>query len=88
MTYAIIVAPTAARGLTALPPKILSAIVGFIYGDLADNPHRVGKELGRELGGTYSARRGPYRVLYEIRDAQLVVLVIRVEHRADIYRRP
>jgi mRNA interferase RelE/StbE len=46
----------------------------------------VGKPLERELTGLWSARRGPYRILYEIIDEELVVVVIHVDHRADIYR--
>jgi mRNA interferase RelE/StbE len=69
-----------------VPPRLVAAIVEFLYGDLADNPQRVGKPLARDLEGLHSARRGPYRVLYEIQDDELVVLVIRVEPRADVYR--
>jgi mRNA-degrading endonuclease RelE of RelBE toxin-antitoxin system len=62
------------------------AIIEFVYGDLAKSPRRVGKPLQRELEGLWSARRGPYRILYEIIDARLVVLIVNVDHRADIYR--
>jgi mRNA interferase RelE/StbE len=34
----------------------------------------------------YSARRGPYRILYEIHDEEIRVIVIRVDHRADAYQ--
>jgi mRNA-degrading endonuclease RelE of RelBE toxin-antitoxin system len=79
-------ASTARRDLRSVPPRIVPAIIEFVYGDLARNPRRVGKPLQRELAGLWSARRGSYRVLYEIHDDQLVVLIIRVDHRADIYR--
>ena len=52
-----------------LPPRILSAVVEFAFDDLLREPRRVGKALRRELVGTFSARRGPYRVLYRIDDA-------------------
>lgn len=58
----------------------------FLAGDLSLSPKRVGKPLTRELMGWWSARRGPYRVLYEIDEAELVVRVLRIEHRADAYR--
>lgn len=69
-----------------MPPRIVSAIVTFIYGDLARYPRRVGKPLKYELEGLWSARRGPYRSLYEIHDDRLTVLVIHVDHRADVHR--
>lgn len=79
-------AATARRDLHGVPPRILPAIIEFVYGDLARNPRRVGKPLQRELEGLYSARRGPYRIVYEIHERRLLVVVIHVDHRADIYR--
>lgn len=72
--------------MTSIPPRIVSAIVEFIYGDLAAHPRRVGKPLGRELAGSFSARRGPYRVLYDIDDTTESVDILRVDHRSDVYR--
>lgn len=69
-----------------IPPRIVPAIVAFVYGDLAESPRRVGKPLERELAGSFSARRGPYRVLYDILDEQARVIILRVDHRADVYR--
>ena len=48
---------------------------------------RENERLRRELAGLYSARRGTFRVLYRIDDAEHLVTVVRVEHRADAYRR-
>ncbi len=79
-------AGTARRDLHAIPPRIVPAIIEFVYGDLARNPRRVGKPLQRDLEGLWSARRGPYRIIYEILDDRLLVIVIHVDHRADIYR--
>lgn len=69
-----------------IPPRIVPAIVAFVYGDLAASPRRVGKPLERELAGSYSARRGPYRVLYDILEDQARIIILRVDHRADVYR--
>jgi mRNA interferase RelE/StbE len=79
-------ASTAQRDLRGVPPRIVPAIIEFLYGDLAVAPRRVGKPLERELTGLWSARRGPYRILYEFIDEELVVVVIHVDRRADIYR--
>jgi len=53
---------------------------------LSDNPLRVGKALRDDLAGRYSARRGDFRVIYEIHDDTVVVRVIDVRHRRDVYR--
>jgi mRNA interferase RelE/StbE len=76
----------ARRGLNTLPPRVLSAVVEFAFGDLAREPRRVGKPLRNDLAGLFSARRGPYRVLYRIDDAARMVFIVRVDHRADVYR--
>lgn len=69
-----------------MPDKAATACVEFVYGALADNPHRVGRELRQELTGKRSARRGDFRVIYEIDDEERVVTVIAIDHRSDVYR--
>lgn len=87
MTYSVRVAPTAARQLSQrLPESVASACVEFIYGVLADNPHRVGAPLRTPFEGQHRARRGEYRVRYRIDDDQKVVYVLDVDHRRDAYR--
>ena len=76
----------ARRSLNTIPPRVLSAVVEFTFGDLAREPRRVGKPLRDDLAGVFSARRGPYRVLYRIDDAARIVFIVRVDHRADVYR--
>jgi mRNA-degrading endonuclease RelE of RelBE toxin-antitoxin system len=46
----------------------------------------VGKPLRRELAGSFSARRGPYRLIYDIDDDPQRVDVLRIDHRSDVYR--
>jgi mRNA-degrading endonuclease RelE of RelBE toxin-antitoxin system len=84
--YAIGWAAPARRALARLPEKVAAAVVEFLYGSLAANPHRMGKPLRLELQGLYSARRGDYRVIYRIDDDHRRVEVVAIEHRADIYR--
>jgi mRNA interferase RelE/StbE len=78
---------SARRDLHRIPPRILPAIIELAYGELAREPRRVGKPLERELAGTLGAQRGPYRLLYRIDDESGWVYVLRVAHRADLYRR-
>jgi mRNA interferase RelE/StbE len=84
--YRLRVTASAGRAIQhKLPEDIAAAVVEFITGSLLENPHRVGNSLRRELTGIYSARRGAFRILYEIDEIHLVT-VLRVEHRADVYR--
>ncbi len=85
-TYRVTLASTALRDLEKIPPRYAGAILEFIYAVLPENPPRVGKPLERELEGLHGARRGHYRVIYEIREEDKAVLVVRVDHRAHVYR--
>ena len=82
----LLVAASAERSLARLPESVAAAIVEFMVGALVDAPRRVGKPLQRELAGYWSARRGAYRVIYRIDESGSVVRVVRIEHRADVYR--
>ncbi len=85
--YELLIAPGAARAIRdRLPEAVAAAGVEFITGPLLDNPHRVGKPLQRQLPGLWSARRGLYRVLYEIDDRSRIVRVVDASHRGDAYR--
>ena len=86
--YRLRVTGPAARALAGhLPEKVAAAVYEFITSTLLENPHRVGKRLILlPFEGTWSARRGTYRVLYEIDEDDLVVTVTAIEHRGDAYR--
>ena len=74
------------RQLERLPEKTAAAIVEFMLSALVENPHRVGGRLQRELARFHSARRGAYRIIYEIDDDKRLVIVLRVDHRSCVYR--
>jgi mRNA interferase RelE/StbE len=89
--YALSLAPSARRTLVEGPPRGLplaaaAAVTEFLTGPLLERPHRVGKPLTRELHGYHCARRGPYRVIYRIDESAHAVHVVRIDHRADVYR--
>lgn len=84
--WELIVAPSAERTLARLPEKAAAAVVEFMLGPLVQDPERVGQALRRELQGFRAARRGPYRIVYEIDDREWQVRVLRIDHRADVYR--
>lgn len=86
-SYELILAPPAVRAIQHnLPHAVAAAVIEFLTGALLDNPQRVGKPLRGDLAGIYSARRGTYRVLYRINDAHQEVVVLRIDHRRDVYR--
>lgn len=86
--YDVVFTRSARRALeNTLPEAVAAAAFEFIVGALAENPKRVGKPLREPLAPLYSARRGDYRVLYRIEDDRLVIEIITIEHRRDVYRR-
>ena len=74
------------RHLNRLPERVRAAVIETILGTIAQNPHRAGKPLRGELEGLYSARRGDFRIIYEIDDEAQIVLVHRAQHRRTAYR--
>jgi mRNA-degrading endonuclease RelE of RelBE toxin-antitoxin system len=87
VTYRIELTAAAKRALTDLLPEAVAvACREFIRGPLAENPQRVGKPLRGRLEGRYSARRGQFRVIYEIFDERVVIRVIHIAYRRDAHR--
>ena len=85
--YQLRITGPAARALAGrLPEKVATAVYEFITTTLLENPQRLGKQLLPPYTGTWAARRGTYRVLYEIDEDDRVVTVTAVEHRSDAYR--
>lgn len=86
MTYEVEVTPEGLRHLGRLPSKVRDAVTAAIFGPIAENPRRAGKPLRGELEGLHSARRGDFRVIYEILEEEQVVLVHRAQHREGTFR--
>lgn len=84
--YEVEITPEGLRYLNQLPEKIRHAALAAIFGPIAENPQRLGKPLLGELEGLHSARRGDYRIIYEIFDGQETILIHRIQHRRDVYR--
>jgi mRNA interferase RelE/StbE len=85
--YRLVITPTARRQLAErLPEAVAFAAHEFVTGPLLHNPQRVGKQLNAPLQDRHVARRGTYRVIYRIDDAERTVTVLDVAHRRDVYR--
>jgi mRNA interferase RelE/StbE len=86
VTWSIELASSAQRSLNRLPDKVRDAVLAFVHGPLAQEPHRVGTPLERELAGLHSARRGSYRVVYRIVGERVLVQVVKIGARSDVHR--
>ena len=76
---------SALKELEKLPRRFVSKIIAAIK-DLSENPYPQGmkKLVGSEH--TYRIRVGDYRIVYEIFANKLVVEIVRVRHRKDVYK--
>ena len=75
----------ARRQFDRLPISVAAAVLETLDA-IAGNPKRLGKRLALEHDGRWSARRGPYRIVYELLDDEHVVRVVAIGHRRDVYR--
>jgi mRNA interferase RelE/StbE len=76
----------ARREFDRLPMSVAAAVLETMDA-IAENPKRLGKPLTLEHEGRYSARRGPYRIIYELDEDAHMVRVLAIGHRRDVYRR-
>lgn len=82
--YKIVFKKSVAKDLRSIPKKDISRILKCID-FLTESPRGKGCE---KLSGQerYRIRQGTYRIIYEIKDDVLVVIVVKVGHRSDVYR--
>jgi mRNA interferase RelE/StbE len=78
----------ALKELKQLGRQAQQQIISFLDRRVAGsgNPRRFGKALKADLAGLWRYRVGDYRILCQVQDRELVVLVISVGHRKDVYR--
>ena len=89
MAWTVEVTPSAARQIGKLGRENAGRISKFLRERLStlDNPRQIGKALtGSEPGHLWRYRVGDHRLLCEIRDGTLTVLIVAVGHRRDIYK--
>jgi mRNA interferase RelE/StbE len=85
--YELRTTSTVRRALSETQPEsVATAAYEFITGPLLADPHRIGKRLLPPMDDRFSARRGTYRVIYQIDNKDRVVTVVDVAHRRDVYR--
>ena len=85
-SYRVLIKPSAAQEIEAVDPKRdRQRIVAKVLA-LAEEPRPAGCEKLAGESDRYRIRVGRYRIVYSIADDELVVLVVRVAHRKDVYR--
>ncbi|MEX2270695.1 MAG: type II toxin-antitoxin system RelE/ParE family toxin [Vicinamibacterales bacterium] len=83
--YRIELKPSAARQLETLPRDLQRRIARKID-SLAEDPRQAGSHKLSGSDGLYRVRVSDYRIVYQIRDALLLVLVLKIGHRREVYR--
>lgn len=89
MAYGVELAESADRELGKLDAQHRKRILKFLYERAAslDDPRSIGEALhGPQLGEFWKYRVGNYRLICRIEDDRLIVLVLRVGHRREVYR--
>lgn len=89
MAWKVEISAGARKALGKLDPQAARAILKFLAEQVArgGDPRRTGKALvGSELGNFWRWRVGDYRVVADIQDRTVTVLVVRIGHRREVYR--
>ena len=90
MVWKIEFDPAAARELGKVDPQVARRILSFLKDRVAhlDDPRSIGEALkGSKLGAFWKHRVGDYRIISNIEDGRLLILVIRIGNRREVYRR-
>jgi mRNA interferase RelE/StbE len=85
VTYKIFFSKPAQRQLSSLPKIDLKKIAQKIE-KLSSNPLPYGHEKMAGMNDCYRIRQGDYRILYTTQDKELIVLVLKIGHRREVYR--
>ena len=85
MSYKIFIDPSAERDLGKIDIRRQGKIIDAID-ELARTPRPPGVKKLTGSDSSYRIRVGDYRILYQIKDRELTILVIRIAHRRDAYR--
>jgi mRNA interferase RelE/StbE len=88
LAWKIEIARTAEKHIKKLDRVVQTSIIRFLRARVqpADNPRQWGKPLHGDRGGLWRYRVGDYRLICDIQDVKITVLVLRVDHRKDVYR--
>lgn len=88
MAWTVSFSKTAEKQFNKLDRQLQLAIRNYLRERIAPaaDPRQFGKALTAELKGLWRYRVSDYRIICEIQDQRLVVLVVKIGHRGDVYR--
>lgn len=87
MPWTIEIKGKAAKAITLLDKPIRNRIIGFLKQiEALDNPRIQGKALTGKYSGLWRYRVGDYRLICQIKDKEIIILVLDIGHRKNIYR--
>ncbi|MDA3877797.1 MAG: type II toxin-antitoxin system RelE/ParE family toxin [Halothiobacillus sp.] len=86
MAWRIELTASALKQLKKLDRSQAKRITDYLHNRVSESPRRVGKALQGSMSALWRYRVGDYRVVCELQDEQVLVLVLRVSHRRDVYR--
>ncbi len=86
MSWQIEFSKTSIKQLKKLDPQVRRKIVFYLKEKVAVAPRELGATLKNELSGFWKYRVADYRIICEHQDDKLIVLVLRVGHRKELYR--
>lgn len=90
MAWRVELDPAAARELGKIDPQNARRILAFLHGRGAplDDPRSIGEALkGSKLGAFWKYRVGDYRIIASLEDGALLILVVRIGNRREVYRK-
>lgn len=87
MEYEVVFTEKALKSLKKMDKHISSLIIGWVEKNLqgCTDPRRFGKGLTANRSGQWRYRVGDYRLLADIQDEKIIILIINVGHRRDVY---
>jgi len=88
LAWRIEIGEAARKDLSRLDKPTAKRIIGFLRERVAtaEDPRSMGEALTGTLAGLWKYRVGPYRIISQIQDEAVTILVIRIGHRREVYR--
>lgn len=85
LSYSLLIDDKVIKDLKQIDKLWQKKILEVIKTKLTQNPH-LGKPLVGNLSPYYRLRVGDYRIIYEIKEDEVVVIVVKISHRKDVYK--
>lgn len=86
MAYKVFYNASVEKDLKLIDKTSQKKLLNKIENTLAKNPKELGKQLRGQYRGLWNYRFGDYRTIYKISETEILILVLRIEHRKDVYK--